>query len=135
MTLPDLNQLIDSKLLLAAISAVAGGFIGNLIAVMRGRVKTIEYTVSHDRMAFSTDDKIFGSIRVTWQKHEVTNLFSTRVTSENQTGKDFTNIKVKVYTGDTLLLSERTEIPGTTYVPKWTDEYKQQIAEIGRAHV
>lgn len=127
MTLPDLNQLIDSKALLAAISAVGGGLIGNLIAVLRSRVKTLEYTVNHDRMAFSADDAIFGSIRVSWQNHDVTNLFSTRVTLENQTGKDFTNLKIKVYTGDTLLLGERTEIPGTTYVLKWTDGYQQQV--------
>lgn len=127
MTLPDLNQLIDSKALLAAISAVGGGLIGNLIAVLRNRVKTLEYTVNHDRMAFSADDEIFGSIRVTWQNHDVTNLFSTRVTLENQTGKDFTNLRIKVYTGDTLLLGERTEIPGTTYILKWTEEYQQQV--------
>lgn len=127
MTLPDLSQLIDSKALLAALSALGGGLIGNLVAVLRGRVKTLEYTVNHDRMAFSADDAIFGSIRVSWQNHDVTNLFSTRITLENQTGKDFTNLKIKVYTGDTLLLGERTEIPGTTYTLKWTDEYQKQV--------
>lgn len=99
MTLPDLNQLIENKALLAVLSAVGGGLVGNLVAVLRSRVKTLEYTVNHDRMAFSADDAIFGSIRVTWQNHDVTNLFSTRVTLENQTGKDFTNLKIKVYTG------------------------------------
>ncbi len=127
MTLPDLSQLIDSKALLAALSAVGGGLIGNLVAVLRSRVKTLEYTVNHDRMAFSADDAIFGSIRVTWQNHDVTNLFSTRITLENHTGKDFTNLKIKVFTGDTLLLGERTEIPGTTYTLKWTDDYQQQV--------
>lgn len=127
MPLPDLSQLIDSKALLAALSAVGGGLFGNLIAVLRSRVKTLEYTVIHDRMAFSADDAIFGSIRVSWQNHDVTNLFSTRITLENQTGKDFTNLKIKVYTGDTLLLGERTEIPGTTYILKWTDDYQQQV--------
>lgn len=128
MTLPDLSQLIDSKAVLATISVVGGALIGNLIAVLRSRVKTLEYTVSHDRMAFSADDTIFGSIRVTWQNHDVTNLFSTRLTLENQTGKDFTNLKVKVYTGDTLLLNERTEVPDTSYVLNYTDQFKQQLA-------
>lgn len=95
--------------------------------MLRSRVKTLEYTVNHDRMAFSADDAIFGSIRVTWQNHDVTNLFSTRVTLENQTGKDFTNLKIKVYTGETLLLGERTEIPGTTYILKWTDDYQKLV--------
>ncbi|OGB81692.1 MAG: hypothetical protein A2496_14200 [Burkholderiales bacterium RIFOXYC12_FULL_60_6] len=127
MPLPDFSQLFENKALLSALSAVGGGLIGNLIAVLRSRVKTMEYTVHHDRVGFSADDQVFGAIRVTWQNHDVTNLFSSRVTLENQTGKDFTNIKVKVYTGDTLLLGERTEIPGTTYILKWTDDFQQQL--------
>lgn len=127
MPLPDLSQLIESKAFVSALSLFGGGLIGNLIAVLRSRVKVMEYTVHHDRVGFSADDQVFGAIRVTWQNHEVTNLFSSRVTLENQTGKDFTNIKVKVYTGDTLLLGERTEIPGTTYILKWTDDFQQQL--------
>lgn len=128
MTLFELNQLIDNKAFLSLFSAVVGGLIGNLIALLRSSIKTIEYTVSHDRIAFSTNDAVFGLIRVTWQGHDVTNLFSTRVTLENQTGKDFTNLKVKVYTNDTMILGEQTEIPGTTYVLNWTEEYKHKIA-------
>ena len=127
MPILDLAQLIENKALLSALSAVGGGLIGNLIAVLRSRVKTMEYTVHHDRVGFSADDQVFGAIRVTWQNHDVTNLFSSRVTLENQTGKDFTNIKVKVHTGDTLLLGERTEIPGTTYILKWADDFQQQL--------
>ena len=127
MPLPDLSQLVESKALLSALSAIGGGLIGNLIAVLRSRVKTLEYTVHHDRVGFSADDQVFGAIRVTWQNHDVTNLFSSRVTLENQTGKDFTNINVKVYTGETLLLVERTEIPGTTYILKWTDDFQKQL--------
>jgi len=127
MPLPDLAQLIESKALLSALSAIGGGLIGNLIAVLRSRVKSMEYTVHHDRVGFSADDQVFGAIRVTWQNHDVTNLFSSRVTLENQTGKDFTNIKIKVYTSETLLLGERTEIPGTTYILKWTPDFQQQL--------
>lgn len=128
MSLPDLTQLIESKAFLSGLSAVTGGLIGNLIAVVRSRVKTVEYTVHHDRVGFSADDQVFGTIRVTWQGQDVTNLYSSCVTLENQTGKDFTNIKLKVYTGDTRLLGERTEIPGTTYVLKWTDDFQRQLS-------
>ena len=78
-------------------------------------------------MAFSANDAIFGSIQVTWQNHNVTNLFSSRVELINQTGIDLTNVKVKVYTGDTLLLGQRTEIVGTTHVLKFTDEFSRQL--------
>lgn len=127
MNLPDINQLLESKTFISLLSLVGGGLVGNLIAVLRSRVKTLEYTANHDRMAFSADDAIFGSIRVTWQNHNVTNLFSSRVVLENQTGKDFTNLKIKVYTGDTLLLGERTEISGTTYILRWSDEFQREL--------
>lgn len=127
MNLPDFTQLLDSKALLSALSAIAGALLGNLIAVLRRRIKTLEYTVAHTRIAFSANDAIFGSIQVTWQNHNVTNLFSSRVELANQTGVDLTNVKVKVYTGDTLLLGQRTEIAGTTHVPKFTEEFAKQL--------
>lgn len=127
MNLPDFAQLLDNKLLLSAMAAVAGGFIGNLVAVLRGRVKTLEYTVTHDRIAFSANDAIFGSVQVTWQNHSVTSLFTSRVELANQTGSDLTDIKIKVYTGATLLLGQRTEIPGTTHVLRFTDDFARQL--------
>lgn len=127
MTLPDINQLFESKIFISFFSVAVGGLVTNLITVLRSRVKTLEYTVNHSPIAFSSDDDFFGAIRVTWQNHDVKNLFSSRVELENQTGKDFTNLKIKVYTGDTMLLNERTEIPGTTYNLRWTDEFDGQV--------
>lgn len=127
MTIPDLSQLIDNKAILSLLSAIIGGFIGNLIAVLRARVKTLEYSVTHDRVAVSADDAIFGSIRVTWQNVNVTSLYSSRVTLENPTGSNFTNLKIKVFTTDTLLLGERTEISGTSYSLRWTDDLQEQL--------
>lgn len=128
MQLPDLLQLLDSKALISAVSALAGGFIGNLIAVLRSRIKQLEYTATHNRVAFSANDAIFGSIEVMWQGHSVTNLFSSRIELINQTGIDLTNVKVKAYTGsETLLLGQRVEIAQTTHVPKFTDGFAQKL--------
>ena len=128
MTIPDLSQLLESKFLLSGGSVVVGAFLGNLIAVLRARIRTLEYCVNHDHVAFSANDAIFGSIQVTWQNHNVTNLFSSRVELENRTGKDLTDLKIKVFTTDTLMLGERTEITGTTHVLKFTPEFAQQLA-------
>lgn len=127
MQLPDLTHIVDSKVLLSALSALAGGFVGNLIAVLRSRIKTLEYTVSHDRVGFSATDAVFGTIQVTWQNHNVTNLFTSRVELSNQTATDLSDLRVKVYTGDTLLLGQRTEIPGTTHVLRFTDEFSREL--------
>lgn len=123
MTLPDIQQLFDNKFLISGISILGGALIGNFIAVYRSRIKVLEYTVTHDRIGLSADDAIFGNVRVTWQGHEVTNLYSSVVTVLNGTTVDYTNLKLKVYTGSTLLLTERTEISGTTHILKWAPEY------------
>jgi len=59
MALPNFTQLMESKLFVAALSALVGGFLGNLIAVLRGRIKTLEYSVNHDRVALSGRAIIF----------------------------------------------------------------------------
>jgi hypothetical protein len=128
MNLPDFGQLLDNKALLSGASALAGGLFGNLIAVLRNRIKTLEYTASHDRIAFSANDAVFGSIQVIWQGHGVTNLYTSRVELHNKTDHDLVNLKVKVYTNDdTLVFGERTEIPGTTHVLKFTEEFSKVL--------
>lgn len=122
-----LLALLDSKALISVLSLIGGGLAGSLIAALRGRLKTLEYTVTHDRVALAAEDAVFGSVRVTWQGHEVTNLFTSTVTLNNATTRDFTQLKFKVYTGDTLLLTQYTEIPGTSFVLKWTDEYETAV--------
>ena len=127
MSLPDFQQLLDSKALISGISILGGALLGNFIAVYRSRVKVLEYTVTHDRLGLSTDDAIFGNVRVTWQGHDLTNLYSSVVTLSNGTSVDYTSLKLKVYTGNTLLLTERTEIPGTTHILHWTTDYSAAL--------
>jgi hypothetical protein len=52
----------------------------------------------------------------------------SRVTLWNQTSRDFSNLRVKVYTGETILLGQRTEIVGTTHVLQFTPEFAAQLA-------
>lgn len=127
MALPDFQQLLNSKSLLSVASAIGGALLGNFAAVYRNRIKVLEYTVSHERVGLSTDDAIFGSVRITWQGQDATNLFTSILTIENTTLNDYTDLKVKIYTRNTLLLTERTEIAGTTYIPKFTTEFAAQI--------
>lgn len=128
MTIPDLQSLLENKAVISVLSIVGGTLMGTVATVLRSRLKVIEYTVAHDRIGLSADDAIFGSIRVTWQGVDLTNLYSSVVTVENSTSTDFTKLRLKVYTGNTSLLNERTEIPGTTYVLKYTPEFAAETA-------
>lgn len=128
MTLPDISQLLDSKTLISVVSAVVGGMVGGLLAVLRNRVKTLEYTARHDRLAFAVNDARFGAVQVTWNGVNVVNLFSSRVEVENQSAKDLSGLRFKVYTGnETLLLSERPEMPGTAHALAYTPEYTASL--------
>jgi hypothetical protein len=121
----DIQTLLDNKLTISLVSAVVGGVATRVFSVMKGRVQELEYTVKHDRVGLSVDDDIFGSVKATWQGHELTNLYSSTVTIANTTTRDFKNVVIKVYTGDTLLLSERVEIQGSTYIPVHTEGFKK----------
>lgn len=125
---PDISVLFENKPLISTLLLIGGGFVGALLATLRNRLKTLEYTVTHDRVALSADDAVFGSVKATWQGHEVTNLFTSTVTLENSTSRDFVDLKFKVFTGeDTLLLTQYTEIPGTTYALNLTHDYEVAI--------
>ena len=77
MPLPDISQLLDSKTLISSVSAIVGAIVGGLVTVLRNRVKTLEYTARHDRLAFAVNDARFGAVQVTWNGHNVVNLFSS----------------------------------------------------------
>ena len=128
MDYPDIALLMDSKTVLSVGSALVGGLITNLVAMLRNRVKKLEYMVSHERIAFSSNDPIFGAIQVTWQGNNVNDLYSSRVELVNDGHKDLTKLSLKVFTAGTFLLSEKTEIVGTTQVLQWTSNFKQVLA-------
>ena len=68
---------------LSALSAIAGALFWNFVEVFRGRIKTLEYTVTHQRVGVSADDPIFGTVLVTWQGNPVHNLYVSTVRIEN----------------------------------------------------
>jgi len=102
-------------------------FAGALILYLRNRVRRLEYVVHHERIASSSIDPIFGSIQTTWQGNPVSNLYTSRVELTNNTSRDFSEVVFKVYTGDTILLTERTEIIGTPRIVEWSPAFKQQM--------
>lgn len=124
LDLTDVQKLFDSK----AIIFVLGGIVGHLISVGKNRLKIMKYTVQHERVAFAANDAIFGNIQVTWQGNAVTNLFFTTITLENESLKDYENLKFKIWTSDdTVLLNQSTELLGTVSPPRLSDEYSEEI--------
>jgi hypothetical protein len=115
------REFFDIKTLISAV-------IGGLIVYFRNGLKTITYTVNHQGVAFSSNDPIFGSIQVMWHQSNVVNLYISTIEITNNTNRDFKDISFKVYSNDTDLLSERTEIKGTAQIIEWSIPFKQLLA-------
>ena len=127
--IPTFLELLESKITLSAVSAVLGALFWNYVAWSRGRVRVLDYTVTHDRVGVSAADTALGDIAVTWGGTPVANLFLTTVTLENNTSSNLTALRFKTWTGnDTFLLSEHREVVGSTFHPNYTPEYAASLA-------
>lgn len=113
------------------LSVVSGGLgilftlLGQRLLHKRGR---FSYQVHHNHLAVSGDDDVFGSVRVTWNNNPVSNLFASTIELTNESLRDYENVVVRIYSNDTLLLNERTEIVGTTHFVPWESEYARRLA-------
>jgi len=82
--MPSLSDILDSKAVVSAVSALVGGLLWNYVLWSRGRVRTLDYSVNHDRVGISAADTVLGDIALTWGGTPVANLFLTTVTLEKQ---------------------------------------------------
>jgi hypothetical protein len=86
------------------------------------------YFVWHNKVGVSVDDAVFGTVRVTWNDNLVANLYSSTVELRNESLKDYENVVVRVFSNDTILLTERSELLGTTRLLGWTDDFAHRLA-------
>ena len=120
--------LLDSRLIIALISTGLGVFLMFLIQMIVNKRGLFTYVVWHNKVGMSTDDAVFGSVRVTWNNNFIHNLYLSVIELSNESQKDYENVVVNVFTKDTDLLSERSELVGTTRVLKWTGDFSNRLA-------
>lgn len=118
---------IHAGIIKVVASAVAGGVITLLITKLLKKRGRFLYSVSHTQIGMSADDDIFGNVRLTWNDHPVANLFLSTIELKNESLNDFKDIVAKVYTNDTTLLTERTEVVGTTEILHWSDRFRESL--------
>lgn len=117
----------DNKPLIGVASAVGGVLLTLVTQQILNKRALFTYIVRHSLVGVSADDAVFGSVRVTWNNNPIANLYSSTVELTNRSMKDYEDVVVRVFTSDTSLLTERTEIVGTTRILKWTDEFAAQL--------
>ncbi len=124
----NLEPVLDNQFILAAVSVISGIAITLLTQRILGKRGLLTYFVRHSRIGVSADDAIFGIVRVTWNGNMVANLYSSTVELRNESLTDFDNVVVRVFSNDTVLLTERTEVLGTTRSLEWSTDFSQQLA-------
>jgi len=127
----DLSSLVDNKIALALVSAVAGGLVAFFVRQITNRRGVVSYCVDHAPLGISTEDAIFGTVEVLWNKIKLANLFSSHVEVENVSSQDFENVEVRLYTVDGELLTERVIIDGSTQVIKHSDDFAKSLTVTG----
>jgi len=122
----DFTSWFDLK---AVVFGVGGFVIAKLYAFAKGRVKVIEYTVTHHRLAEAAEtSKQFGNIKLTWAGNDVANLWASELRFENHTATDLEKLRFRVYVGDApLLLTEDTRILNTPDIVKFSAEYEAKL--------
>jgi len=119
-----MTEFFQRPSVISALSALGGFALSSLVNHLRSRVKELEYSVDHEKIGLSSEDEIFGSVRVSWQGNELVNLYLSTLTLNNSTTHDLESFIFKIFTGkETLLLSERTEISGTSYSLHWSPAF------------
>jgi hypothetical protein len=129
----DISAVLGNKYVIGAVSGVGGALLMLLTQQILNKRGLFTYFVNHFRVGVSADDAVFGSVRVTWNGNAVANLYSSTVELVNESMKDFEKIVVRAFTNDTILLTERTEIVGTTHIVYWTEEFKKEL-EVAPGH-
>ena len=122
------STLLQNRLVVALIACAVGAVLTLLTQRFLKKRGLFTYFVWHNRVAVSSEDAIFGSVRVTWNNNPVANLYSSTIELRNESLNDYENVIVRVFTNDTILLTERTEIVGTTRFLEWTEAFVRSLA-------
>ena len=114
------------------VSIIAGAIGGVVTAWLTHRVLhkrgTFSYHVNHSRVGITTDDAVFGKVEASWNGNKIQNLYISNIELANESMNDYENVVVQVYTSDTHLLSESTQVANGPDILEWTDKYKKKVS-------
>lgn len=120
---------MDLTLLLASlVSTGVGAVLTFLIQKIVNKRGLFTYFVRHNKIGTSTEDTVFGTVRVTWNENPIGHLYLSIIELQNDSLQDYSDVVVKVFSNDTDLLTERSELIGTTHVLRWTTDFANALA-------
>jgi hypothetical protein len=120
-------QLIQNEY----VSLIAGGAGGLLSSWFSQRILSrrglFTYFVRHEKIGVSAEDKVFGSVAVSWNGKSIANLYLSSLQLKNESMNDYENVVIRAYTDDTRLLSEQTQILDSPNIVEWTEKFKADL--------
>lgn len=122
------ETLLDNPYMLVVVGTVIGSLLTIIVDRVLNKRGLLTYVVRHDRVGVSANDAIFGSVRVLWNDNPVDNLYTSTIELTNSSLTDFENVHVRAFTTDTHLLTERSEIVGTTRTPMLDQAFMDRLA-------
>jgi hypothetical protein len=124
----DISNIIDSKLFIGISSAIIGIILTIIAQLFLNKRGIFSYHVFHTRIGQSAENKVYGSVKLTWNENPISNLYLSKVELINQSLKDYESVIVRIFTNDTTLLTQSTQIVGTTRSIDFTEEYKKKVS-------
>ncbi len=122
-----METVLSNKYFIGISAAIISMLLTLLAQYILNKRSRFRYFVWHNRLGMTTDDAIFGSVKVTWNDNVIQDLYLSSIELINESIKDFENVEIRVFSNDTHLLSESTEIVGSTHNLKWTNEYAERL--------
>lgn len=119
-----MDVLLKNRLLIAVAGVIIGAFLGYLLQIYRRRRDIFSYSVDQSRHGLPTEDFFIMK-----GMPDVTNLYGSTIELRNMGMNDHADVEVRVIAKDTYLLSERTEVLGTSRNLELTKEYLEQVSE------
>lgn len=118
---------LENQLVVVLLSVVVGAILTLITQRILNKRGVFTYFVWHNRVGVSADDAVFGTVRVTWNDNPVANLYSSIVELRNESLKDYENVNVRIFSNDTILLTEQSEILDTTRLVEWSEEFSRRL--------
>lgn len=123
----DYTVLLENKLSLAICSGAFGILLAVVTQYILNKRAIFGYSVWHNKVGMTADDAIYGSVKVTWNDNPISHLYLSTLVIKNESMKDFESVMVRIFTNDTMLLTQRAEIVGTARLIDFSDEYQKKI--------
>lgn len=119
---------MEDRFLIPALSFIVGIIIKHLWDRFIRRTTLLKYTIWHQYLGGSSEDPLFGSVKVLYNDANVKSLYTSMITLRNESSRDLTNIEINI-TSDSaspILISYASK-KGSLNSLNFTDSYNQLL--------